>query len=341
VRFPQKTLAPTRRHSFHGGGQTWCRASSHTQENAPSFKFPHDRGRNPESMYSCLEVLMSRRLLVMVLLLFRGPHSSRAEDAYDLKREIGWARSHWSADLKGLHFHSPTAKLLEWVPRGGAIKVWMFTGGGAACVSIDLRRVSDGDGEALVGKHFSGEQTRSTEPSRTYTSVVIRSVFTESRDYCAVDIASGASLGCCGIGEPDRIVGVLSDVGQDSARFDGEEIALHPECDGPIEWLRCKSAGKRPCARCERVSIIPTEAQADFSSGGPIPHADLRRATCNEACPAQPSSPILARLEELERRTHIWRRRHQPLTEIPSLHRTLAGCVRDHFPKGRPTEAPP
>jgi hypothetical protein len=284
---------------------------------------------------------MSRRLLVLVLLLLRGPHSSRAEGAYDLKSEIAWARSHWSGDLKGLHFHSPTAKLFDWVPRGGAIRVWMFTGS-AACVPIEVHRVPDGDGELLVGKHFISQQARPAELSRMYRSVLIGSVFTESGDYCTEGNAAGASFECGdGIYGPDWIVGVLSDVDRDSARFDGEVMALHPECDGPIEWLRCKSGGKRPCARCKRVSINPTEAQDSYSSGGPIPDADWSRATCNEACAAEPPSPILARLEEMGRRTHIWRRRHQPLPEMPSLHRTLDGCVRAHFPKGRPAEATP
>jgi hypothetical protein len=35
-------------HSFLGCSPAWCRASFHTQENAPSFKFPHDRGRDPD-----------------------------------------------------------------------------------------------------------------------------------------------------------------------------------------------------------------------------------------------------------------------------------------------------
>jgi hypothetical protein len=48
-------------HSFLGCSPAWCRASFHTQENAPSFKFPHDRGRDLDKALSVLKAAIDAR----------------------------------------------------------------------------------------------------------------------------------------------------------------------------------------------------------------------------------------------------------------------------------------
>lgn len=267
-------------------------------------------------------------------------------DGYNVRREIAWARSVWPADLKNVQFQSPTTKLLDWAPPGASVKVWLFSKN-HDCTEMELHRValstptSTGDTVVLIGKHFAAN-AQPGAASRTYTVVSLGFLFAETDDYCQEDIASGTPIGCGGIGREGPTFGALSGIDPESASFDGEPISLDPECAGPVEWLKCASGGKRPCVACRKVALNPIEiddsSYGDYR-GGWITDAHRRRATCNEACPDPPPSPTLSRIEELERRTHVWRRRNQAVAEIPTAHRTLAGCMRTHFPNGLPSPA--
>jgi hypothetical protein len=281
---------------------------------------------------------MIRRSALLIVCLLASTNRVGRADGYNVKREIGWARSMWPADLKDVQFQSPTAKMLDWARPGGSIKVWLFSQD-HACTEVELHRVTlstptpAGDTEVLIGKHFASSGTPGAT-SRSYAVTSLGFLFAETDDHCQEDIASEAPVGCGGVGREGPTYGALSDVDQESAGFDGEQIGLDPQCAGPVQWLKCESGGKRPCVGCRRVAISPIETSG--SSYGDyrkdwIPGADRRRATCNEACPAQSSSPTLRRIEELERRTHMWRRRNLSLAEVPTLHRTLAGCMRTHF----------
>ena len=287
-----------------------------------------------------------RRSALLIMGLLASTNRVGQAEGYDVKREIAWARSMWPADLKGIQFQSPTAKLLDWAPPGGSVQVWLFSQD-HACTEMTLRRARlpkptpAGDTEVLVGKHFAGDRAPGTT-SRMYKVTSVGFLFAETDDYCTEDIVSEAPLGCGGVGREGPTYGALSEADQQRALFDGEPMGLDPECAGPVQWLKCESGGQRPCLGCRKVAINPSEA-SDSSYGDyrgvAIPDAARRRATCNEACPPQSSSPTLTRLEELERRTHVWRRRNLPLAEVPSLHRTLAGCMRTHFPSGVPSSA--
>jgi hypothetical protein len=81
---------------------------------------------------------MARSVLV-ALLLWGATRLARPEPSYDLPREIAWARSTWPADLKGIRFHSPKQKLLDWVRPGGSITVWAFSPK-HACAPLELSR---------------------------------------------------------------------------------------------------------------------------------------------------------------------------------------------------------
>ena len=290
---------------------------------------------------------MIRRSTLLVAFLLASTSRGGRADGYNLKREIAWARSMWPANLKDVQFESPVAKLLDWAPQGRSVTVWLFSQQ-HSCTEMELHRVPlstptpAGDTEGLIGKHFVSGNTPGT-PSRMYKVTSVGFLFAEGDDYCTEDIVSGAPLGCGGVGREGPVFGTLSDIDQQSARFDGEPIGLDPECAGPIQWLKCESGGKRPCVGCGRVAINPIETSGSSYGdyrGDWITGADRRRATCREACPTQSSSPTLTRIEELERRTRVWRRRNLPLAEVPSLHRTSAGCMRTHFPNGLPSNPP-
>src|SRR3569623_2837226 len=44
------------------------------------------------------------------------------------EKEIAWARARWPDELKGLHLHAPLRKLLAWLPRSGAMSVYLYAG---------------------------------------------------------------------------------------------------------------------------------------------------------------------------------------------------------------------
>src|SRR5215831_4835896 len=102
---------------------------------------------------------MLRPPILACLFVVASARPVGSEEAFNLKREVAWARAKWRADLKGVHFESPTAKLLAWAPPGGEVKVWLFTDNDA-CTPTQLQRVrldhptSRGETEVLTGKHF-------------------------------------------------------------------------------------------------------------------------------------------------------------------------------------------
>lgn len=64
---------------------------------------------------------MTRPSILAGLLLVAWARPADPAESYNLRREVAWARSLWGADLEGVHFEAPTAKLLDWVPRGGSL----------------------------------------------------------------------------------------------------------------------------------------------------------------------------------------------------------------------------
>jgi hypothetical protein len=293
---------------------------------------------------------MIRPLIVACLLLLASARPAGSEEPYNLKREVAWARAMWRADLKGVHFEAPIAKLLAWAPPGGTVKVWLFTSDDA-CTPTELRRVplahptSRGETEVLTGKHFPSARPgpgglglpNPAETSRAFQPLWIGFELQVSSELCTEDITSGALLGCGGIGEDDQVYGALSDADSETARFGGVAIGLIPSCEGPLYWLKCRSGGKKRCRRCEQVALSPDEPAGWDPNNLESGEVFSRDATCDKPCPDPTPSPTLTRVHRLdERAPTIWRRSEEPPATVPSLHRTLAGCLRAHFPKGVP-----
>jgi hypothetical protein len=136
--------------------------------------------------------------------------------------------------------------------------------------------------------------------------------------------------GSSGTGARSAPFGALSYVDTNVARFGGTAVVLHPECVGPVRWLKCSSGGERPCVGCKQTNVLLIDSNdyEHLSEGGIFsPH---RPVTCHERCPPDPAEPALARLQELQEHAHIWRRSGKSLANTPSLHRTFESCVREH-----------
>lgn len=290
---------------------------------------------------------MIRRPIPMALLLVAAAAAEGSAGGYNLEREIAWARSRWPDDLQGVRFRAATAKLVNWVPPRGAIEVWAFSPA-HACTPIELRRPADStrvspSGAAwLVGKEIVGHDFRQGREIRAYREFTIGFVFSSGDDEIRTEAQDASGkwqlAESSGTGAESASYGALSDVDAEVARFGGEPLALHPMCAGPIEWLKCPSGGERPCDRCRRIALIPAGVADYFSDGGLLSRDRL--TTCQEPCPTRPENPALARLRQLEERANIWRPQRQSDAAIPSLHRTLAGCMEAHFPKVRAGNVP-
>jgi hypothetical protein len=285
-----------------------------------------------------------RRSILTVCLVLGITRPARPDAGYDLKREIAWARATWPRDLKTLRFESPTAKLVAWVPPGASIQVWAYSPA-HDCAPVELRRVSDpgprtAGGEPLEGKEIFEQSLRNGAPTRFYQVFWIGDQFTSNGDQLAWEQrdAQGAwqPTGSSGTSSDSEPFGALSHVDATVARFGGTPMALYGRCVGPIRWLACRSGGERPCIGCEKTEIDVVEARDHYSDGGLF--SPDRPATCHERCPPE-SNPALARLDVLQSRIQVWQPSGESRAETPSLHRTLASCMRTHHPKTAPPRA--
>jgi hypothetical protein len=268
---------------------------------------------------------------------------ARPEPRHGLKREIAWARSQWPSDLKGVRFKSPTEELLGWVPAESSIDVWAYSPE-HDCARVELRRIARaaardrGADPLFMGKAYFEEGTKNGRAYRicrlfSFGFLFSRAdepLFLEERD------AQGAwqPAGETGtIGTENPTYGALSYVDAEVARFGGAPLVLHGECSGPVKWMTCDGGGEHPCVGCKKIELVVVEANDSYSGMGF--NWGNRHPTCNEACPRNPPNPAVARLDELQLRAQIWQPSREPAAETPSLHRTLAGCMRTHYP-GQP-----
>jgi hypothetical protein len=266
-----------------------------------------------------------------------------ADTGYDLKREIAWARLRWPGDLDGVRFGVRTEKLLAWVPPGASIDAWAYSPM-HSCDLVKLHRISEGPAaihghDLLVGESIVYTGVDHGREVRAWKSFSFGVLFSEagealSREERNAD-GTWVPMGQTGtIGLEDATYGVLSYVDANVARFGGTHLVLYAECDGPVAWLKCTGGGERPCVGCKKVLVSPEEADAHYDGLGFM--WGRRKPTCNEACPNRPPNPAIARLDELQSHVTIWRPSREPLAETPSLHRTLADCMRTHYPNGPP-----
>jgi hypothetical protein len=277
------------------------------------------------------------RSILTVCFVLGLTRSAHPDAGYDLKREIAWARATWPRALEKLRFESPIATLVAWVPPGGSIKVWAYSPA-HDCAPVELRRVSNpgprtAGGEPLEGMEVLEQEPRNGTDYRLYRVFWIGVLFTGNGDQLAWEErdAQGAwqLKGSSGTSSESEPYGALSHVDATVARFGGTPMALYGRCAGPVRWLKCSSGGERPCVGCKQTEIDVVEASDHYSDGGLF--SPNRPATCHERCPPE-SNPAFARLDALQSRIRIWQPSGEPRAETPSLHRTLASCMRTHHP---------
>lgn len=233
-------------------------------------------------------------------------HSVAADTGYDLQREIAWARRTWASDLEGVRFGTPTKKLLAWVPTGGSVEVWAFSPS-HDCDHLELRLIS---GE-LVGESIVDSGNSQGREFRAWKVFAFGDLFAEGAESLRVEErdADGTwhPAGYTGtIGRENATYGVLTYVDANVARFGGTHMALYAECVRP---------------GCKKVSVMAVEADAYY---------DGARNTPN---------PAVTRLDALQSHVTVWQPSGDSRADTPSLHRTLAGCMRTHYPNGPPRRA--
>jgi hypothetical protein len=271
-----------------------------------------------------------RLSILSACLILVGARFVAAEPRYDVQREIAWACHRWAIDLEGVRFGTPTKKLLAWVPAGGSIEAWAFSPS-HECDRIELRR----DGDELVGESIVYKGVSQGRELRAWKVFAFGDVFAEGAEALRSETrdADGTwqPAGQTGtIGRENTTFGALSYVDAAVARFGGTHLVLYAECAGPIEWLTCRSGGERPCIACQKISVTPVEANAYYDGLGFA--LGRRQPSCKERCPQRPPNPAVARVDELQSHVTIWQPSGEPLNETPSLHRTLAHCMRTHYP---------
>jgi hypothetical protein len=237
-----------------------------------------------------------------------------ADTGYDLKGEIAWARRTWHSDLKGIRFGTPTKKLLAWVPAGGSIVAWAHSPSHHHCDRIELRRISGepaavyGD-QLLVGESIVDQGFSQGREYRAWKAFSFGDVFEEGGESLRGEErdADGTwhPAGQTGtIGRENATYGVLTYVDANVARFGGTRLALYAAC------------ARRGC---KKVTVFPEEMDVHFDGGFP-------------AYPPVPSDPAVTRLDALQSHVTVWQPSGESPADTPSLHRTLAGCMRTHYP---------
>jgi hypothetical protein len=289
---------------------------------------------------------MMNRLVLAAFLLGGAPAPSEAKPGSDPKREIAWARAKWTRDLKGLQFDAPVDKLLNWLLPGTSTSVWAFSPM-HRCARLDLIRAgrtqttAGDDEDELEGKEILEQRVVQGREVRTYRLFSFGFLFSGNGDELGSEERDRGGTwhpaGSGGTGSRSVPFGALSYVDAEVARFGGTAVVLHPECVGPVRWLKCTGGGERPCVGCEQTDVLVIDANdyEYFSEGGLF--SPDRPVTCTERCPANPVNPALARLSDLQEHAHVWRQSGKSPAEAPSLHRSFEGCMRAHFPAGIPT----
>jgi hypothetical protein len=261
-----------------------------------------------------------------------------AAPAPDQEKEIAWARARWPDELRGVHLHAPLRKLLAWLPRSGAMNVYLYTGDFACRRATLSRRPPDEDAEeapppALVARVNGRPKMESGERVREVTLIDVGVLLSEEGGYTLEQQGSDGRWTDAGGGSGygPTVYGALSYVDDRVARWDGAAMELHAYCGGPVEWLSCPAGGERPCLRCETVDVVASELNAMTGHG--FSHGD-RPVTCHDACPTYPETPDLERLLALGGRVQPWQPRNARVSQIPSLYKSRDDCLRDH-PAGR------
>jgi hypothetical protein len=277
-------------------------------------------------------------LLLAATLVLTSSHSGVANEdevSYDLEAEIAWACSTWPQAFEGVHFYSPVAKLMAWVPSGRTIRVYAYSPTDN-CRLVELARDSKADSNSSAATNLTGKTgfrfgKHDGRRTRTFGTVLIGREFVNQR-CCSGEEELGSdgrwhesmSSATPDVGE---IYGVLSYADHRVALFDGEPLFINGTCEGPFDWIPCAHGGERPCNRCENLSVMLTEGGRLFAD---LPNFGGRRVTCNDRCPNYPDSPVRARLHVLEQRISVWRPRGEPVAKTPSLYKSLEDCRRDH-----------
>jgi len=228
-----------------------------------------------------------------------------ADTGYNLQREIAWARRTWPSDLEGVRFGTPAKKLLAWVPAGGSVEVWAFSPS-HSCDHLELRRISD----ELVGESIVDRGNRYGREFRAWKVFAFGDLFAEGGESLRGEErdpdGTWHTTGYTGtIGRENKTYGVLTYVDTNVARFGGTNLALYAQCEG---------------SGCKKISVMAMEADAYNTD------------------PRSPDNPAVTRLDALQSHVTVWQPSGDSRADTPSLHRTLAGCMRTHYPKadGRP-----
>jgi len=250
-----------------------------------------------------------RRLILSACFVLGLARFVAADTGYDLAREIAWARRTWARDLEGVRFGTPRKKLLAWVPAGGSIEVWAFSPW-HECARIELRRISGEPAAAygdqfLVGESIVDSGNSHGQDYRAWKAFAFGDLFSEGGESLRGEERGADGMwhaaGYTGtIGLEDKTYGVLTYVDTNVARFGGTQLALYAECAGP---------------GCKKISVLAMEADAYNTD------------------PRSPDNPAVERLDALQSHVTVWEPSGESRADTPSLHRTLAGCMRTHYPK--------
>ena len=277
-------------------------------------------------------------LLLAATLVLTSSHAGVANEdevSYDLESEIAWARSTWPQAFEGVHFYSPVAKLMAWVPSGRTIRVYAYSPNDN-CRLVELARDSNADSNPRAATNLTGKTgfrfgKHDGRRTRTFGTVLIGREFVNQRS-CSWEEELGPdgrwhesmSSATPDVGET---YGVLSYADHRVALFGGKPLFINGTCKGPFDWIPCADGGERPCNRCEEIDVMLTEGARLFAD---IPNFGGRPVTCNDRCPSYPDNPVSARLHALERHVSIWRPRGESVSKTPSLYKSLEDCLRDH-----------
>lgn len=264
---------------------------------------------------------------------------SQPQVANPLEKEIEWARAHWPDELAGVEFESRAARLTRWVSPGRELEAYVLAPDWD-CKAVLLRLpAQDDEGsevppqawlpDFLVGWVIVSEEILAGgDRERRMVGVTLGHVFNSLGGQLQRWNASGELVSDDGFatGDGGTVHGVLSHVGDEVARFEGQATKVSVSCNGPWDTLTCPNGEKQSCDRCERVHF----AVADYHPGDGSNRLGPPQA-CPEQCP-QRTHGAMHRLQKLLSTARTWRHlTPQELAErkAPTLHRSRESCRRE------------
>jgi hypothetical protein len=260
---------------------------------------------------------------------------------WKLESEVAWARSVWPEETAKLRFESLASELEKWVPANLEVAVYLLSTE-HACVETILARfvpeppdenteVVEGNSDPTLEHQLTGKiLTEKKATQRSFTVANFGHQFEIQSAFGSENLRAGKWQDgtMSAIGEPPRLLGILTHVDGEMAVFGGVPVTISVDCNGPDELWTCPSGGQRHCDSCRQSRLDVSEYNPWMSGMSSIGLSGVHAGatTCADPCPKHEPKDR-ARLRRLHENSVSFIDKAEP--DAPKLFRTKKRCLSE------------